>query len=211
MKKSISQILIIAIGLLVILSTLGIGLGIKSYINTRPEVPGEIQKPEAPQLKEGFLYGKGNKPVNLFDQNDNRMRIVYFGFTHCPDICPTSLAMLAGALNQLDEKTVAHLRPVFITLDPERDNGDDSYQYAQYFHKSIEGLSAPLDVTKPLANKYGVTFRKTDLKNSELDYTLDHSSYFYFMRPDGTLITKVPHTESPAPIVDAIKTLTDSE
>ena len=72
----------------------------------------------------------------------------------------------------------------------------------------IEGLSAPLDVTTPLAHKYGVIFRKTELEGSELKYTLDHSSYFYFLKPDGTLITKVPHTLTPAPIVEAITKLT---
>ncbi|MDK9760181.1 SCO family protein, partial [Vibrio sp. D173a] len=54
---------------------------------------------------------------------------------------------------------------------------------------------------------YGVIFRKSELEGSELKYTLDHSSYFYFLKPDGTLITKVPHTLTPAPIVDAIKKL----
>jgi cytochrome oxidase Cu insertion factor (SCO1/SenC/PrrC family) len=58
------------------------------------------------------------------------------------------------------------------------------------------------------AHNYGVIFRKTKLEGSELEYTLDHSSYFYFLKPDGTLITKVPHTLTPAPIVEAINKLT---
>lgn len=210
MKKNKSQIVIIAIGVLALLSALGMGRGIKAYIDATPAVPEEIQQ-ASPSLQPGEFFGKDNQVVNLFDTNDNRMRIVYFGFTHCPDICPTSLAMLAGALNQVDDATLAKLRPVFITLDPERDDGNTSYQYAQYFHKAIEGLSAPMSVTRTLTNKYSVIFRKTELKDSELDYTLDHSSYFYFLKPDGTLITKVPHTQTPDPILDAIKTLTDSE
>ena len=116
--------------------------------------------------------------------------------------------MLAGALNQVDDEVKSHFRPMFVSLDPERDAAADSYKYAQYFHPMIEGLSAPLDVTTPLAHKYGVIFRKTKLENSELKYTLDHSSYFYFLKPDGTLITKVPHTLTPAPLVEAMKTLT---
>lgn len=155
----------------------------------------------------GLLNGANDQTVNLFDTDDSRTRIVYFGFTRCPDVCPTSLAMLAGALNQLDEKDKTHLRPVFISLDPERDDATDSHTYAQYFHPMIEGMSAPLEITKPLAHRYGVIFRKTELEQSELKYTLDHSSYFYFLQPDGTLITKVPHTLSPAPLVEAIHTL----
>lgn len=143
--------------------------------------------------------------------NDPRIRIVYFGFTRCPDVCPTSLAMLAGALNQISDEQKAQLRPMFISLDPERDEADASAKYAHYFHPMIEGLSAPLDITTPLAHRYGVIFRKTELEGSELKYTLDHSSYFYFLKPDGTLITKVPHTLTPAPIVEAISKLTTKE
>ncbi len=116
--------------------------------------------------------------------------------------------MLAGALNQIDDETKQKLRPMFISLDPDRDDGPLAAQYAHYFHKMIEGVSAPMETTKPLADSYGVIFKKTELPDSELEYTLDHSSYFYFLQPDGTLITKVPHTQSPAPIVEAIKEIT---
>ncbi|MBU2896658.1 SCO family protein [Vibrio hepatarius] len=188
---------------LILVAAFALGFGINAYLDSQPEV-------EAPVVsdKDVILFGKDDKPVTIFDQQDSRIRIVYFGFTRCPDVCPTSLAMLAGALNQLDDSVTTKFRPMFISLDPERDAAADSYKYAQYFHPMIEGLSAPLDVTSPLAHKYGVIFRKTKLKNSELKYTLDHSSYFYFLKPDGKLITKVPHTLTPAPLVQAMKTLT---
>ncbi|BBM67354.1 hypothetical protein ACOMICROBIO_GDFFDHBD_03011 [Vibrio sp. B1REV9] len=181
-----------------------LGFGTKTYLDSRKEVENR-QETAATQ---SVLFGEGNKPVDIFDTNDDRIRIVYFGFTRCPDVCPTSLAMLAGALNQIDDTQKAQLRPMFVSLDPERDEADSSAKYAHYFHPMIEGLSAPLDVTTPLAHKYGVIFRKTELEGSELKYTLDHSSYFYFLKPDGTLITKVPHTLTPAPIVNTISQLT---
>ena len=194
MSRNWSLILVVAFVL---------GFGLKTYID---------HKPQSPSVEDSssnlVLFGQNNQPVKRFDNNDPRVRVVYFGFTRCPDVCPTSLAMLAGALNQVDESIKSQLRPVFISLDPERDAAADSYKYAQYFHPMIEGLSAPLDVTTPLAHKYGVIFRKTELENSQLKYTLDHSSYFYFLKPDGTLITKVPHTLTPAPLVEAFKTVT---
>lgn len=193
MSKNWSLILVVAFAL---------GFGVKTYLDSRP----------ATEPQTVTLYGEGNQAVNIFDPTDKRIRIVYFGFTRCPDVCPTSLAMLAGALNQLDPNTLSQLRPMFVSLDPERDDAQSSATYAHYFHPMIEGLSAPLDVTTPLAHRYGVIFRKTELPNSELKYTLDHSSYFYLLQPDGTLITKVPHTQTPAPIVDAIKkTIKSSE
>ena len=182
-----------------------LGFGTKTYLDGQKEVE---KKPQQVATEQSVLFGEGDKPVDIFDTSDNRIRIVYFGFTRCPDVCPTSLAMLAGALNQIDDAQKAQLRPIFISLDPERDEADASAKYAHYFHPMIEGLSAPLDVTTPLAHKYGVIFRKTELEGSELKYTLDHSSYFYFLKPDGTLITKVPHTLTPAPIVEAITKLT---
>ncbi|WP_434529291.1 SCO family protein [Vibrio sp. K4] len=181
-----------------------LGFGTKTYLDGQKDV----EKKQQVTTEQSVLFGEGNKPVDIFDTSDDRIRIVYFGFTRCPDVCPTSLAMLAGALNQIDDAQKAQLRPMFISLDPERDEADASAKYAHYFHPMIEGLSAPLDVTTPLAHKYGVIFRKTELEGSELKYTLDHSSYFYFLKPDGTLITKVPHTLTPAPIVEAITKLT---
>lgn len=186
-----------------------LGFGAKSYLDSQYAVPNEQTEPA--KSEQSVLFGENDQPVNIFDVNDPRIRIVYFGFTRCPDVCPTSLAMLAGALNQIDEKQKAQLRPMFISLDPERDEADASAKYAHYFHPMIEGLSAPLDITTPLAHSYGVIFRKTELEGSELKYTLDHSSYFYFLKPDGTLITKVPHTLTPAPIVEAISQLTSND
>ncbi len=197
MSKNWSLILVVAFAL---------GFGAKTYWDSQ----NQRSASQDPQIV--TLFGADNKAVNIFDPKDDRIRIIYFGFTRCPDVCPTSLAMLAGALNELDEKTLSHLRPMFVSLDPERDNAEASATYAHYFHPMIEGMSAPLDVTTALAHRYGVIFRKTELPNSELKYTLDHSSYFYFLKPDGTLITKVPHTQNPAPIVDAIKkTINSSE
>ncbi|MDG2609137.1 SCO family protein [Vibrio parahaemolyticus] len=181
-----------------------LGFGTKTYLDGQKDV----ERKQQVTAEQSVLFGEGDKPVDIFDTSDDRIRIVYFGFTRCPDVCPTSLAMLAGALNQIDDAQKAQLRPMFISLDPERDEADASAKYAHYFHPMIEGLSAPLDVTTPLAHKYGVIFRKTELEGSELKYTLDHSSYFYFLKPDGTLITKVPHTLTPAPIVEAITKLT---
>lgn len=192
MSKNWSLILVVAFVL---------GFGVKTFLDSEPAATDS-------QTQQTILFGQDNQPVDIFDPKDSRVRVVYFGFTRCPDVCPTSLAMLAGALNQTDEQTKAQFRPMFISLDPERDAAADSYKYAQYFHPMIEGLSAPLEITTPLAHNYGVIFRKTELENSELKYTLDHSSYFYFLKPDGTLITKVPHTLTPAPLVEAFKNIT---
>ena len=196
MSKNWSLILVVAFTL---------GYGLKLFLESSAE-----KTPAVEAQTVATFAGENNQVVDLYDLNDQRVRIAYFGFTHCPDVCPTSLAMLSAALKELDEKSLASIRPVFITLDPERDDADKAHQYAQYFHSAIEGLSAPLAVTQPIAERYGVVFKKTELKDSQLKYTIDHNSYFYFLQPDGQLITKVPHTLNPAPIVAAIKQLQET-
>ncbi|MCK6264325.1 SCO family protein [Vibrio sp. ZSDE26] len=198
MNKNWSLLLVVAFVL---------GLAINSYITQQ----GKLEDPQSSSStasKEAYIFfSKEGQAVDVFDTEDDRIRIIYFGFTRCPDVCPTSLAMLAGALNELDEPSKSNIRPMFISLDPERDQAETAYQYAQYFHPLIEGLSAPLSITTDLAHRYGVIFRKTELESSQLDYTVDHSSYFYFTKPDGTLITKVPHTLTPTPLIEAINQL----
>lgn len=151
------------------------------------------------------LTGDGNKNVDIFASDDPRIRIIYLGFTSCPDVCPTSLAMLSAALKQIEPKYLKDIRPMFITLDPERDSANDAQKYAHYFHPSIEGYSGSLQTITALAQQYGVIFQKTDLADSALGYTIDHSSYFYFVKPDGSLIKKVPHTLNPQPLILAIQ------
>ncbi|WGV98476.1 SCO family protein [Vibrio sp. YMD68] len=203
MSKNWSLILVVAFVL---------GLSVNTYLTKQAESDAQKAMDSTTAKTENTkshpdpvtFHGKDKQAIDLFDITDTRTRIIYFGFTRCPDVCPTSLAMLAGAINELDEASKESIRPVFISLDPERDFAESAHQYAQYFHPMIEGLSAPLATTTELAHHYGVIFRKTELEGSELEYTIDHSSYFYFTAPDGTLLTKVPHTLSPAPLVDAI-------
>ncbi|GAA0813746.1 SCO family protein [Colwellia asteriadis] len=185
-----------------------LGFTLKSYLNSTSLTTSETTSAVSRfNSRDTTLFGENNQPVTLFTSQDTRVRILYFGFTRCPDVCPTSLAMLAAALNNISAEKLQQLRPTFISLDPERDAADASYQYAQYFHPMIEGLSAPLPVVTELANHYGVIFKKTALADSTLTYTLDHNSYFYFVNADGTLIKKVPHTFSPEPLVQAINDL----
>ncbi|CAH0530357.1 SCO family protein [Vibrio hippocampi] len=194
--------------LLLALAAFVLGISSKLYLDYHTQ---QKKMDQLAQVPDSVLYGKHNRPVTLFAASDPRIRILYFGFTRCPDVCPTSLAMLAGALNQLEVDTLDQIWPIFISLDPERDSAEAASEYAGYFHPRIDGLSAPLNITQPLAHQYGVIFRKTELEDSKLGYTLDHSSYFYILQPDGSLIEKVPHTLTPAPLLEAIRRVTQKQ
>ncbi|MGF1687923.1 SCO family protein [Photobacterium japonica] len=151
-----------------------------------------------------------DKAVDLYRADDPRIRVIYFGYTHCPDVCPTSLAVMSAALQQIEPAKLDRLWPIFITLDPARDTPEKSAEYAQYFHKTIIGMTGTQKQTQALAEKYGVLYMKTELKDSALEYAVDHNSYFYFLAPDGTLLQKVQHTLNPNRLVDAINTVLDA-
>jgi len=153
------------------------------------------------------ILESGDQAIDLYDPEDPRLRIIYFGYTHCPDVCPTSLAVLSAALKEVKQDQLSQIWPIFITLDPERDSPAKSAEYAQYFHKNIIGMTGNAQQTKALAGKYGVLYMRTELENSALEYAIDHSSYFYFLKPDGSLLEKVPHTLNSAILIDAIDRL----
>ncbi|UXI03968.1 SCO family protein [Photobacterium sp. TY1-4] len=175
------------------------GLVTRFVVDAQQETATTAVSPAASGVLES-----GKDALDLFNPADPRLRVVYFGYTHCPDVCPTSLAVMSAALKKLDTDTRKQLWPVFITLDPERDTPEKSAQYAQYFHQDIIGMTGTAEQTKALAQKYGVLYMRTELKDSALEYAVDHSSYFYLLQPDGTLVDKVQHTLNPEILVDAI-------
>ncbi|MHA2939668.1 SCO family protein [Vibrio sp. RC27] len=192
---------------IIILFIFGLYLGQRYSINTPVS---DIEPDPIVDLQSIVFHGKLGEQTFPFDTSDSRIRILYFGFTKCPDVCPTSLAVLAGALNQLSPEVLTQFRPIFITLDPERDLGKNVDEFAGYFNPNISGMATSLEQTAQLANFYNVFYKKITLENSNLNYTLDHTSYFYFVKPDGTLLQKVPHTMTPKPILDAIETVISS-
>lgn len=188
-----------------------LGYSVKIYLDEQNKLAAAKQQEQqaiaSAALRDPVFYRQDGSEVHIFDPADPRTRIIYFGYTRCPDVCPTSLAMLAGALNAFTPQQLSHFRPLFISIDPERDDAQQAAQYAQYFNPDIQGLSAPLTLTKLVADKYGVIFHKTELPDSAIKYVVDHSSYFYFTRPDGSLIDSVPHTLEPSPIINKMQEL----
>ncbi len=117
-----------------------------------------------------------------------RYMLVYFGFTHCPDICPTTLLLMRNALEQLGD-TAKKIQPIFITIDPERDSPKLVGTYAANFSKSILGLSGTPAQIKDAADHFKVYYSKVEDKKSALGYIVDHSGFIYLIGPDGKYVT----------------------
>ncbi|KAG0676340.1 Cu-binding protein [Pichia californica] len=132
------------------------------------------------------LITEDGKP---FTEKDliGKFSIIYFGFTHCPDICPDELDKLGLILNDL-KKNGIELQPIFISCDPVRDTPEVLKEYLSEFHNDIIGLTGDYDEVKKCCRNYRVYFSTPrDLKPGE-DYLVDHSIFFYLMDPEGEFI-----------------------
>ena len=110
--------------------------------------------------------------------------LVYFGYTFCPDICPAELQVISAALDQLG-KRAKNVTPLFITLDPERDDVKQMASYVSNFHERLIGLTGSLEDIRAAAKTYRVYFAKVEDQSSGEYYLLDHSSAVYLMGPKG--------------------------
>ncbi len=113
-----------------------------------------------------------------------RTLIVVFGFTFCPDICPTELQLISAALDKLGPKA-KHVVPLFITVDPERDTPGQLASYVKSFHPRLIGLTGTQQEIDAAAKAYRVYFKKAPDPKSTAGYTMDHSAFIYVMGPDG--------------------------
>ena len=120
--------------------------------------------------------------------------LVYFGYTHCPDACPTALNDLSLALDKLGDKRQA-MAPVFITIDPDRDTADVMKDYVASFAPDIAGLTGTSEQIGAAEKAYRVYAAKHPTKDG--GYDMDHSSIIYVMDPSGRFVTNFTHETDP--------------
>lgn len=132
-------------------------------------------------------------PFALTDQNGQTKTdadfhghyvLLYFGYTNCPDVCPTTLAVIADTMKHMGVKA-SDLTPVFVTIDPARDTPRVLKSYLSAFGPQFVGLTGSADAIKKMAGDYRVYYAKHPLKGG--GYAMDHSSELYLIGPDGKL------------------------
>jgi cytochrome oxidase Cu insertion factor (SCO1/SenC/PrrC family) len=131
-----------------------------------------------------------------------RPMLVYFGFTYCPDICPTDLQAIGLALDKLGEAG-ERVQPLFITLDPERDTAAHLADYVTMFHPRLIGLTGDTSAIQKAADAYKVYYARVALKGD--DYTVDHSAFTYLMGSDGAYLGFFPPGTAPDSIAETIR------
>ncbi|MGC2198542.1 MAG: SCO family protein [Stellaceae bacterium] len=159
------------------------------------------------------LAGAIGGPFQLTDQNGKtvtdadlkgKWSLVYFGYTHCPDACPTALNDIAVALSELGPKSDA-VRPVFITVDPERDTPQSLKEYVTAFDAPILALTGTAEQVAKAAKEYRVYYAKHPEPGG--DYSMDHSSVIYVMDPEGRFTASFTHESAPEQIAERLKKL----
>jgi len=110
-----------------------------------------------------------------------KIEVIYFGFTHCPDACPTSLSTIGAAMKKLGPDRAKQIQTIFITLDPERDTPPVMAEYVNYFVPGMEGLTGTPKEIADVARSFRVAYQKVKDPNSDQPYTIDHMSIIYIM------------------------------
>ncbi|HVZ07300.1 SCO family protein [Rhodopila sp.] len=151
------------------------------------------------------LVNGDGKPVTDQDFRGKYM-LVYFGYTYCPDVCPTTLNAVADAMDKLGS-AAAKVRPVFITVDPKRDTPAVIKQYAAAFTPSLIGLTGTPEEIAKVAKEYRVYYAEHRTGPGPDDYTMDHSSILYLVGPDGRFIAPIAADKSGEEIATSLKKL----
>lgn len=151
-------------------------------------------------------------PFELVDQDGRtvtdadfhgKLMLVYFGYTYCPDACPTALGVMAAAIGKLDVAG-ERVAPVFISVDPERDTPPALKDYVGNFHPRMVGLTGSAEQVAKAAKEYRAFYQKQPGATSE-DYLMDHTTLIYLMGADGEFLTYFGQQATPDEVAEAIR------
>ncbi|TBU98681.1 SCO family protein [Stutzerimonas kirkiae] len=143
---------------------------------------GIVLLPQPRLLPELELTNQDGEPVRV-DQLNGRWSLLFFGYTFCPDICPTTLVDLRQLKEMLPPEMAERLQPILVSVDPRRDTPEQLKQYLSYFKSGFQGLTGPLGNIQALANSVGIPFIPADPASE--NYTVDHSGNLAIIGPDG--------------------------
>jgi cytochrome oxidase Cu insertion factor (SCO1/SenC/PrrC family) len=191
--------------LVLILLVLGAGFWVSTWWREQSSLPpvGGVAVPGGVELGGPFqLVAPDGHTVTDADFR-GRFMLVYFGYTFCPDVCPTELQAVAASLAQLGDQA-ARIAPIFITIDPERDTPKAMGEYTRLFDERLIGLTGSAGQIATVAKEYRVYYARAESKNASA-YLMDHSSFLYLMGPDGKFRALIKPGSSPADIAAILR------
>lgn len=174
-------------------------------------IRGLLDQPKSWSVGKAQIGG----PFQLIDHNENTVSdktyagkhlLVFFGFTYCPDICPAALQKVSLVMDKLGSKA-NNLKPLFISVDPERDTVAQLKLYMSNFDNRIAGLTGSTEQIADAVKVYRAYAKKRVDPSTSGGYTMDHSSFIYLMAPDGNFITHFTHV---SPVDKMVERLTEA-
>jgi protein SCO1/2 len=165
---------------------------------------GQAAPAEDPPLRGARLGG----PFSLTDQNGQRVterswpgkyKLVYFGYTFCPDVCPVDMRVLGAGLRRFEQNDPARgalVQPIFVSVDPQRDTPPVLREFVANFHPRLVGLTGTPDEIARMARAYGVYYQRREGATPG-SYLMDHSRNAVLYRPDGAPLAMIPYDQGP--------------
>jgi protein SCO1 len=176
--------------ILVALVALVLGLTVNKVLSGRGQGDptamidaGIILLPTSRSLPDLTMTDQNGKPVAISDLK-GKWTMLFFGYTFCPDICPTTLAELRQIKSELPKEVLSKMQVVLVSVDPNRDTPQQLKQYLGYFDPDFRGLTGSVEDIQKLANAVSIPFIPAD--TSKPNYTVDHSGNLALLGPDGT-------------------------
>jgi protein SCO1/2 len=153
------------------------------------------------------LVDQNGKPTTDADFK-GRYRLMYFGYTFCPDVCPTDVGLIAKGLNAFEAsrpERAARVQPIFITVDPERDDAAALKAFTAAFHPHLVGLTGTTAQIDAARKNYGIYAKKVATSDPE-NYLVDHFAVIYLFGPDGAPIAFLPHGSTAQELTQMLET-----
>jgi cytochrome oxidase Cu insertion factor (SCO1/SenC/PrrC family) len=192
-------------------SSAGLGL----WLMLAPACAGDVPARTSAEVMDILMWNREpvGGPFELVDHTGRirterdfrgRLMLVYFGFTYCPDVCPTDLQAIGLAMDRLGSDA-DNVQPLFITVDPERDTPEHLAEYVPLFHPRLIGLTGSPDAIRKAADAYKVYSAKVPLGKAQGDYTVDHTAFIYLMDRNGDYLGFFPPGTSADRMVEIIR------
>jgi protein SCO1 len=173
--------------------------------DTNPSSPSHALMPASGMGPGGqFTLQSAAGPVSLSDLR-GKLVLIYFGYTYCPDICPTSLAATVACVKQLTADEQARVAIVFISVDPGRDTPARLKTYVEFFHPQMLGLTGDAANLAEIARRYGVFYAFHKSESAAGSYVVDHSADTYVVGQEGALLDRIAHETAPEKVAATLR------
>ncbi len=193
------------------LLALGLGLGVYSaryYEGASAPVVEGILWPNPKQLNPFAVIDQSGQAFGL-DQMRGKWSFLFFGYTHCPDVCPVTLSVLNQVQTKFNQKQKSdQLQTIFVTIDPQRDTARQLADYVSYFNPAFIGLSGSLEQVQSLSGQIGVVSMRGE-EFADGNYLMDHSASVFLIDPNGRLISILSAPHQPESILSRFEQIKD--